>query len=126
MSATRRVLVIDDDAAIRDVVQLGLQVVAGWEVLTADSGSAGLATARSAQPDAILLDMMMPELDGPQTLNLLQADDSTRDIPVIFLTALVPLRRQEGFDRPGVRAVIAKPFNPLDLAGRVAEALHWS
>jgi CheY-like chemotaxis protein len=121
--ALKRVLVIDDDDAIREVAQLSLEMVGGYEVLTAAGGADGLACARAAQPDAILLDVMMPGLDGPATFALLQQDAATRAIPVILLTA-----KQQSADSLaglGVRAVLPKPFDPMKLAGTVAEILDW-
>jgi CheY-like chemotaxis protein len=83
----RRILIVDDEDDIREVAQVSLELVGQFEVLTAASGSAGIETARATQPDAILLDVMMPDMDGPTTLARLQADPATRDIPVVFLTA---------------------------------------
>ena len=85
--STRRILIVDDEDDIREVAQVSLEMVAGWEVLTASSGSAGLAIASADQPDAILLDVMMPDMDGPTTFQKLQADLKIRNIPVILLTA---------------------------------------
>ena len=122
---TRRVLIVDDEDDIREVAQVSLEMVAGWEVLTASSGSAGLKTARAEQPDAILLDVMMPDMDGPTTFQKLQADPGIRHIPVVLLTAkLQPVDRKR-FAELGVAGVLAKPFDPLELAGQVRDTLHW-
>ena len=83
----RRILIVDDEDDIREVAQVSLELVGGYEVLTASSGRDGLERARGGQPDAILLDVMMPDMDGPATLVELRADPATRDIPVVFLTA---------------------------------------
>lgn len=126
MGATpRRVLVVDDEDDIREVVQVSLELIGGWTVLTARSGREGLARAGSDRPDAILLDVMMPDLDGPTTFRLLQASPATRNIPVILLTARVQGADRRRFASLGVAAVIAKPFDPLKLPGQVAEALGW-
>src|SRR5579884_2847440 len=85
----RRILIIDDEDDIREVAKASLEIVGGWEVLTAHSGLAGLAIAAAEALDAILLDVMMPDMDGPTTYQRLQSDPTTRDIPVIFLTAKV-------------------------------------
>ena len=85
--SVRRVLVIDDEEDIREVARLSLELVGQYQVLTASSGRDGLDSARSHRPDAILLDVMMPDMDGPAALAELRADPSTRDIPVLFLTA---------------------------------------
>lgn len=121
-----RILVIDDEDDIREVAQLCLETVGGWEVLTAGSGSEGLKYAVAEQPDAILLDVMMPDMDGLATFQKLQANIVTQHIPVIFLTAKVQSTDRHRFAELGVVAMIAKPFNPLNLAGEVAEALGWS
>ena len=86
---TRRILVVDDDDAARQAAAHSLQLMAGWEVVEAYCGAQAIESAKQHQPDAILLDVMMPDLDGPATLAALRADDTTRAIPVIFLTAKV-------------------------------------
>src|SRR5689334_22271478 len=87
MSDQKRILIVDDEDDIREVAQVSLELVGHYEVLTAARGTDGVARARTDRPDAILLDVMMPELDGPATLARLRADPATRDIPVVFLTA---------------------------------------
>lgn len=124
--ATKRILLIDDEDDIREIAQLSLEMIGGWAVITADSGNRGLETARDQQPDAILLDVMMPGLDGFATFKKLQADPDTRDIPVILLTAKVQSADRQKFDRLGVCGVIAKPFEPMLLAEEVAQILGWS
>lgn len=123
---SQTILVIDDEDDIREVAQISLEMVGGWVVLTARSGSEGLAKAESERPDAILLDVMMPQMDGPATFRQLQANPATRHIPVIFLTAKVQAADRVSFNDLGVAAVIAKPFDPLMLPHQVAEALDWS
>ncbi|MBR8833402.1 MAG: response regulator [Stigonema ocellatum SAG 48.90 = DSM 106950] len=122
----KRILVIDNEEYIREVVQICLETVAGWEVLTAADGHCGLALAQSTQPDAILLDVMMPDMDGPTTFQNLQANVATAYIPVILLTAKVQASDRQRYASMGIKAAIAKPFNPLQLASLVAEALGWS
>ena len=123
---TKRVLVIDDEGDIREVARVSLEMVGGWEALTAGSGGEGLDTARAEQPDAILLDVMMPDMDGPSTFNKLQADAAIRNIPVILLTAKVQVNDRRRFAELGVMGVIAKPFDPLSLPREVAEVLGWN
>lgn len=125
-ATTKRVLLIDDDELIREVVQISLAKVGGWEVLTACSGEEGLGTAIAEHPDAILLDVMMPGLDGPGTLVRLQADPATAAIPVVFLTAKVRHSEQRQWTELGAAGVLVKPFDPLLLPHQVAEALGWS
>ena len=121
----KRILLADDEDHIREVAQVSLETVGGWHVTTAGSGAEALDKAAAEPPDAILLDVMMPELDGPSTYERLQAGESTREIPVIFLTAKVQAADRRRFDELGVAAVIAKPFDPLTLADEVAEILGW-
>jgi CheY-like chemotaxis protein len=122
---TRRILVIDDDAQIRAVASASLTMVGMWEVVTASSGEEGIAQAAAGQPDAILLDVMMPEMDGHATLRRLRASPATAEIPVIMLTAAVGADGSAlVFDQP-VAAVLRKPFGIMGLAGDVAAALGW-
>ncbi|MEG4320565.1 MULTISPECIES: response regulator [unclassified Microcoleus] len=121
----KRILVIDDAEDIREVAQVSLEVVGGWEVLTASSGREGVAKALAEQPDAILLDVMMPDQDGPTTFKQLQANHATQHIPVILLTAKALASDRRMFADLGVVSVIAKPFEPMSLATQVAEALGW-
>lgn len=123
---TKRILVIDDEDDIQEVVQLCLKTVGGWEVLTAGSGNEGLAKAEAEQPDAILLDVMMPDIDGIATFQKLQANTATRHIPVILLTAKVQAADQRRFAELGVVGTISKPFDPLNLTSQIAEFLNWS
>ena len=122
----RQILVIDDDESIRDVTQLSLERLGGWQVSTAASGSDGLAKAAAERPDVILLDVMMPEMDGPSTLGRLRAHPLTQGIPVIFLTAKVRRADLEGFARLGAAAVIAKPFDPMSLSAQILMVLDGS
>lgn len=126
MTRSRRVLIVDDEDDIREVAEVCLHLIGGWEVLTARSGAEGIAAAGREQPDAILLDVMMPDLDGPATFQRLQADEATRHIPVILLTAKVQAVDRRRFADLGVRGVIAKPFDPLTLSRDIAETLGWT
>jgi CheY-like chemotaxis protein len=120
----RRVLLIDDEDDIREVAQLSLEMVAKWEVTTASSGAEGVVRAEADQPDAIILDVMMPDMDGHATYRNLQANPATRHIPVILLTAKVPAATDRLVKE--VVTVIPKPFDPLRLAGQIANALGWA
>lgn len=123
--AARRILVVDDDDSIREVAQMSLELIGGHAVITAASGGAGLARALAERPDAILLDVMMPGLDGLDAFRLLQADPATRDIPVILLTAKLQAADHARFAELGVHGVIAKPFDAMTLADQVAEFAGW-
>jgi CheY-like chemotaxis protein len=121
----RTVLVVDDDDAIRDITGLALETVGGHEVLTADGGAAALELARLHRPDAVLLDVMMPGMDGPTTFRHLQADPQTCMIPVVLLTAKVKVGGRQLWDDLPVAGVISKPFDPMTLSSQVAELLGW-
>ncbi|GAB4375619.1 MAG: response regulator [Elainellaceae cyanobacterium] len=122
----KRILVIDNEQYIQEVTQICLQTTAGWQVLMAGSGQEGIAKATAEQPDAILLDVMMPDMDGPTTFQKLQENAATCQIPVILLTAKVQASDRRRYDELGVKGAIAKPFNPLQLASQIAEILGWS
>src|SRR5438094_4508129 len=110
-----KVLVIDDEAPIRLLCRVNLEAE-GMEVLEASDGPAGLEQARNHTPDVILLDVMMPGLDGWRVAEELLDDPTTEDIPIVFLTARAELRdRARGIDLGGVEYV-TKPFNPVELA----------
>ena len=117
-----RVLVIDDEAPIRLLCRVNLEAER-MEVLEAHDGPSGLETAQREQPDVILLDVMMPTLDGWRVAEKLLDDERTSRIPIVFLTARAEFRdRARGLDIGGVDYV-TKPFNPLDLAPLVRELL---
>jgi DNA-binding response OmpR family regulator len=117
-----RVLVIDDEAPIRLLCRVNLEAE-GMEVLEAADGPSGLETARTETPDVILLDVMMPGLDGWRVAEELLDDQRTAAIPIVFLTARAELRdRARGIDLGGVDYV-TKPFNPVELAPLVRELL---
>lgn len=124
--STRSVLLIDDEADIREVARASLEYVAGWTVLTAGSSEEALDAVAVSRPDAILLDVMMPGADGPETFRRLQSDPATREIPVIFLTAKTQAAEIRFLVELGARGVIAKPFDPLGLSGDVARLLEWT
>ncbi len=122
----RRVLIIDDDDGIREVAKMSLELVAGWDVSTAGSGAEGLARARESPPEGILLDVMMPGMDGPATLSALRADEDIAATPVIFLTAKVQAAERTRFAEMDVAGLIAKPFDPMKLASQIAYHLGWA
>lgn len=124
--ADRKILIVDDENDIREVAAMSMEAVAGWNVLQARSGPEGVQLAQQQRPDAILLDVMMPDMDGPSTLQQLQSNASTATIPVIFLTAKVQASDRKRFADLGVAAVLAKPFDPMLLCSQIAEALGWN
>lgn len=119
-----RILIVDDDEDIQEVAQLALELQEDWTVLTENSGELGISLAKKEQPDAILLDVMMPQMDGMATLKELQADATTQSIPVIFLTAKVSSTEMASMEELGVCGVIVKPFDPLTLGEQVRAALE--
>ena len=121
----RRILIVDDEDDIREVAKVSLEMVGGLEVLTACSGSEAIEKAKAELPDAILLDVMMPDMDGPTTFQKIQADAAIQHIPVIFLTAKVQANDHRKFAELGVSGVIAKPFDPLNLSAQVSKVLGW-
>jgi CheY-like chemotaxis protein len=120
-----RILLIDDEDDIRAVTSLTLEATAGWEVLTANSGASGIQTAMEEHPDAIVMDVMMPEMDGPTTFREMQKSPEISHIPVILLTAKVQGVDQRRFADLGVVGVLFKPFDPMTLAQQIATVLHW-
>ena len=124
--AHKRVLIIDDEDDIREVAKISLEIVAGWEVSTSGSGAEGLVIAIEQQPDVILLDVMMPDMDGPATFMELQREDATRNIPVILLTGKERTSKHANLQSLGVRGAITKPFDPLTLSSDVSKVLGWS
>jgi CheY-like chemotaxis protein len=121
----RKVLVVDDDDIIREVAKLALEVVGGWQVSTATNGQDAARLASSDLPDVVLLDVMMPALDGPGTAALLREDLVTREVPVIFLTAKTPLGEEQLASEPNVVGVISKPFDPMVLAQQINRLTGW-
>jgi DNA-binding response OmpR family regulator len=120
---TTTVLVIDDEAPIRLLCRVNLEAE-GMTVLEAGDGLTGVDLARTEVPSVILLDVMMPGLDGWQVAEELLDDDRTRGIPIIFLTARAELRdRARGLDVGGIDYVM-KPFNPIELAALVRDLLE--
>jgi len=122
----RRVLIVDDEEDIRTIAEVSLQLTAGWEVATATCAREGIRAARDWRPDAILLDVMMPDMNGPAAVDELQSDPDTAKIPVVLLTAKVRAADQQRYVRPGVRGVIAKPFDPMKLGSEMSAMLGWT
>jgi len=123
--SARTVLVVDDDDDIRELARLCLEIFAHWTVLTAADGPSAILTAQAMQPDAVLLDMMMPGMDGLTTLQHLRAAESSRDIPVILFTAKSRVGDHQPWDGAPVSGVIAKPFAAKTLATQVSDLLGW-
>lgn len=118
-SPLRSVLYVDDEPDIREIVQLALGLTPAFTVHTAHSGEQALAHASTLLPDLVLLDVMMPGLDGPATLDRMRSDSRTAHIPVIFVTAKAMPREVALLQRMGAAGVIAKPFDPMQLGALV-------
>jgi CheY-like chemotaxis protein len=118
-----KVLLVDDEADIRRIAALSLSGVGGMEVAQASGGSEGIRMAREDRPDVILLDMMMPGLDGPATFQALRSDPETSAIPVVFLTAKAMSAEVDRLRGMGARGVLIKPFDPMALPRLLRELL---
>ena len=115
----RKILLVDDDDHIRLVARLTASKVGNWDVVVASGGGEALEKARGEAPDLIILDVMMPEMDGPTTLRKLREEPATAGIPVIFLTAKVQDHEVEGYLELGAVGVIRKPFDPMELPNQI-------
>ncbi|PSB22260.1 response regulator [Phormidesmis priestleyi ULC007] len=122
---TKRILIVDDEEDIREVVRVSLEEFAGWLTVTATSGVEGLQIAQTQTLDAILLDISMPDMDGFQMCEELQADPKTQKIPVIVLTAKVLPNDRRRLTDLDVAGVITKPFDPMTIWRKVAGILGW-
>lgn len=121
----KRILVIDDEKNLCLVIKGCLESMGHWQVLTALSGSEGLTLAETELPDAILLDVMMPDMDGLLVYHKLQHNSLTQKIPVILLSAKVQQVDLKQYAHLGVTGVIPKPFDPLKLVNQVIELVRW-
>lgn len=119
----RQVLIVDDDPDIREIAMLSFEMAGGWETREARTGPEGVAMAVEAPPDAILLDIMMPGTDGVATLALLRAEERTRHVPVVFLSAKVGAEDCQRYLALGVNGFITKPFDALRLPADVSAIL---
>ncbi|MFN4038120.1 MAG: response regulator [Erythrobacter sp.] len=118
-----RVLYVDDDPDIREIALLALSLDPAIEARSAPDGMAALAMVSDWMPDIVLLDVMMPELDGPGTLVRLRQQPATADLPVVFITARAQKQEIQNFAMLDARGVIAKPFDPMTLAQHVRSFL---
>lgn len=119
MPELKRILHVEDDLSIQAVAKVALEVVGGFSVLSCASGQEALDQVQGFAPDFILLDVMMPGMDGPQTLEKLRELVDIGQIPVAFMTAKVQPSEVELYRRLGARDVIVKPFDPMQLAAQI-------
>ncbi len=120
-AALQRVLYVDDEPDIREVVELSLGLMPGLAIKTCASGEEALRSLSQFRPDVVLLDVMMPGLDGPATLLRMRADPVGKLIPVVFMTAKALPQEVDRFMSLGAAGVISKPFDPMQLAKQVQE-----
>lgn len=126
MNKPKKILIVDDEEDIRDVVRVSLEEFAGWLTVTATSGVEGLQIAQTEALDAILLDISMPDMNGLEMCEALQAHPETQKIPVIVLTAKVLPSDRRRFIDLDVAGIITKPFDPMIIWRQIAEILDWS
>jgi CheY-like chemotaxis protein len=125
VTVKRRILVVDDDDATRQAASQSLRLMAGWDVVEAYCGAQAIESAIRLQPDAILLDVMMPAMDGPAMLAKLRSARTTSHIPIVLLTAKVQAVNTGSLSHLPVAGILLKPFDPLRLAIQMADALGW-
>jgi len=120
----KKILLIDDDAIIRKLTEISLSRVGKWQVVTADSGQSALEVAAREKPDLILLDVMMPGMNGPTTFRLLKELCKEQSPPVIFVTAKVLRHEVDSYSQLGAAGVISKPFDPMTLPSQIREIVN--
>ena len=118
-----KILIVDDEDDIRTIARLALTRVGGMDVREAGSGPDGVRQAAAERPDGILLDVMMPGMDGPSTLAELQKNAATESIPVVFLTSKAMASEVDRLHALGARGVLIKPFDPMTLASELRAIL---
>jgi two-component system, OmpR family, response regulator len=118
-----RILVVDDSELVHELARLALRRDDGWQVSCAASGADGVAQAQAERPDAVLLDVEMPQLDGPATVAALRELPACADVPIVFMTAHEDPAELERLRALGVRGILPKPFDVARLADQLAELL---
>ncbi len=122
----RKILIVDDEDHLRELVQFCLEDLAGWNTLCAGSGQEALEILQTESVQAILLDVSMPDMDGPTVYKQIKIDEKTKDIPVIFLTAKVLPSDRSSFAKMGISGIIFKPIDPATLVIEITEILGWA
>jgi two-component system, OmpR family, response regulator len=125
VNAAKQVLFVDDDASIRLIASLALERVGGFRVALARHGREALEMVAKGRPDVVLLDVMMPFLDGPATLAALRRRYSADHLPVVFLTAALQSEQLAQLHRLDAQGVLGKPFDPMRLAADLRLLLGW-
>ena len=117
----RKILHVEDEADIREITKLALEAVGGFVVETCASGEEALKIAPTFQPDLVLLDVMMPGMDGPETLRAMNMLPEIEDVPVVFMTAKIQRSEILDYEGLGAAGVITKPFDPMTLSDQIHE-----
>jgi two-component system, OmpR family, response regulator len=118
-AALKHIACIDDDDDILRVAELTLELMEGYKVTSFSSGAAALAGLAAAAPDLVLLDVMMPKMDGPAIFEVMRQRDDLKDLPVVFLTAKIQPSERREYEQMGAAGVLAKPFDPATLAQEI-------
>lgn len=121
MTELTRIMHVEDDPSIQTVARVALEAVGGFQVCTCASGQQALEQFTTFQPELVLLDVMMPGMDGPTTLKQLQSQFDLTKIPVVFMTAKVQSSEIESYKALGASDVVVKPFDPMSLAGQIRQ-----
>lgn len=122
---TRKVLVVDDDDDVRRLVALTLTRLAGHDVMEVSGGHSVVRLVQDWRPDAVILDVRMPAMDGPEVLSRLRANPQTSSVPVVFLTAGARQSELSALAALGAQGVLDKPFDPVELSDRLHQLLGW-
>lgn len=123
--ATKRLLVIDDERETLTLIEFALHLKTNWQIITASSGIEGISKAEQEQPDVILLDVLMPDLDGMSVCDLLKSNIFTCAIPVIFMTAMTHPELLSSLETSWALGVITKPFDVIGLDEQIAKVCEW-
>lgn len=126
MKELKKILYAEDEPDVQTVVELTIQSMSNYEIKLCDNGKTLLECVEGYSPDLILLDVMMPEMDGPTTFRNLQLNEKTKDIPVIFMTAKAQVHEIEIFKETGVLGIITKPFDPINLCNDIQKIWNES
>lgn len=121
MTELKRILYAEDEIDVQTVVELTIQTMSDYQIKICNNGQELLEQVEEYKPDLILLDVMMPEMDGPTTFKNLQENEKTKEIPVIFMTAKAQVHEVENFRATGALGVITKPFDPMSLCDEILE-----
>lgn len=121
MKELKKILYAEDEPDVQTIVELIVQSMSSYEIKICENGKKLLESVEDYEPDLILLDVMMPEMDGPTTFENLQLNEKTKNIPVIFMTAKAQIHEVKIFQEIGVIGVITKPFDPILLCSKIQE-----